>query len=247
MLNLMKYEFRKSWKMKGFVLCFTAFFELMFLFGVFSMNEDVWSVGVFGLILTTICGLFLIGVYSIHVLSKDINTKQSYMLFMTPNSSYKILGSKVLENCGSVFLSGMFFMALAMADIMILVVKYEDIQGIIDMLGLIITGNREAFTYQTFVMAGLDTVLSWVYLICVGYLAVVICATLLNGNKFNGLLSFIAFIVIAILVDKLHDGLFGVYYVFSSVRLVSNVGFYVVLTAIIYFITAWIMENKLSV
>ena len=247
MASLMKYEFRKSWKMKAFVLCFTAFFELVFLIGVFSANEDLWSGGIVGLILTTICGLFLIGVYGIHVLSKDINTKQSYMLFMTPNSKYKILGAKVLENCGSVFLSGMFFMALAMADIMILVIRYDDIQGILDVIGFIISGEREAFSYYTFAMASVDTVLSWVYLICVGYLAVVICATLLNGNRFNGLLSFIAFIVIAIFVDKLHDGIFGAYYIYSATRLIGNVAFYVVLTAIIYLVTAWIMENKLSV
>lgn len=247
MFNLMKYEFRKSWKMKGFVLCFAAFFELAFLFGIFTMNEDVWAIATIGLMLTTICGLFLIGVYGIHVLSKDINTKQSYMLFMTPNSSYKILGAKVIENCGSLLLSGMFFMVLAMIDIMLLVLRYDDVQSILNMVGFILSGDKEAFSYSVFAMASLDTVLSWIYLICVAYLAVVICATLLKGNRINGLLSFVAFIIIAIFVDKLHDGLFGAYYIYFIERLLLNVVFYVVLGGIIYFITAWIMDNKLSV
>lgn len=245
--TLMKYEFRKTWKMKGIVLCFTAFFELIFLFGVFSDNEDLWGGSIVGLILTTICGLFLIGVYGIHILSKDINSKQSYMLFMTPNSSYKILGAKVLENGGSVLLSGLFFILLAILDIMLLVVRYEDIQGMLDLVGVIISGDTEEFTYSSFAMASLDVVLSWVYLICVAYLAVVICATLLKGNRINGLLSFVAFIIIAILVDNLHDTLLGAFYVYSMPRLVSNIGFYLFLSGIFYFITAWIMDNKLSV
>ena len=35
---------------------------------------------------------------SVNVLHRDLNTKQSYMLFLTPKSSYQILGAKILEN-----------------------------------------------------------------------------------------------------------------------------------------------------
>lgn len=244
---LIKYEFRKSWKMKGLILCFTAFFELLFLFGVWKLSEDVLAASITGLILTTICGLFLIGVYGIHVLSKDINTKQSYMLFMTPNSSYKILGAKVIENCGSIIVSGVFFTVLAILDIMLLTVRYEDFKGLTELLSVVITGDVETLNYQTFGMACFDGVMSWVYLICLGFLAVVICATILKGNRFNGLLSFIAFLVISVIVNNIHDAIYGDLYIYSMPRLVSNIGFYALLTLVFYLITAWIMDNKLSV
>ncbi|SDH99200.1 hypothetical protein SAMN05421493_106115 [Pseudobutyrivibrio sp. 49] len=244
---LIKYEFRKSWKMKGLVLCFTAFFELLFLLGIWRLNEDLLAASCTGLVLTTICGLFLIGVYGIHILSKDINTKQSYMLFMTPNSSYKILGAKVIENCGSVLVSGVFFIALSILDMMLLVVRYDDVQGLIDLMSVAITGDVGNFNYQGFGMACFDGVMGWVYLICLGYLAVVICATLLKGNRFNGLLSFVAFLVISLVVNHIHDAIYGDLYIYSMTRLISNVGFYALLTLLFYLITAWIMDNKLSV
>ena len=245
--TLIKYEFKKSWKMKAMVLCFTAFFELVFLYGAIRLNDDALVIGITGLVFTTICGLFLIGVYSMHVLSKDINTKQSYMLFMTPNNSYKILGSKVIENCGSVLVSGLFYILLAIFDLMFLAVRDDEVNVVLDMLSVAVSGSTGKFDYTTFAMVMLDSVLSWVYVICVGYFAIVLCATFLKGNKLNGFLSFVAFLLINILVNNLHSMLYKDFYIYSMGRLLSNVGFYILLTGIFYFITAWIMDNKLSV
>ena len=224
-----------------------SIFELLFLLGVWKLSEDLLGASITGLVLTTICGLFLIGVYGIHVLSKDINTKQSYMLFMTPNSSYKILGAKVIENCGSVLISGIFFTVLAILDMTLLTARYDDFKGALDLLSVVLTGDISTLNYQTFSMACIDGVMSWVYLICLGFLAVVICATILKGNRFNGLLSFVAFLVISGVVNRIHDFIYEDFYVYSMSRLVSNVGFYALLTLIFYLITAWIMDNKLSV
>ena len=127
--TLIKYEFRKSWKMKALVLFITAVLELVFLVGAISKSDGALSISIMGLTFTAICGVFLIGIYGIHVLSKDINTKQSYMLFMTPNSSYKILGAKTLENGLSVILSGVFFITLAILDMVLLSIRYDDFEA----------------------------------------------------------------------------------------------------------------------
>ncbi len=247
MFTLIKYEFRKTWKMKALVGCFTIFFQMVYFFGLLRESEDVLTAGILGLTFTAICGLFLIGVYSIHVLSKDVNTKQSYMLFMTPNNSYKILGAKVIENCCSVIFSGLCFIALATLDLFLLTLRYDDLKGALDLMGFVMTDSFEGFDYASFAMTDFAIVMSWVYLICLGYLAVVICATLLKGNRWNGFLSFIAFVVIAIIVSNIHGSLFGALVVVSIARMASNICFYLLLTAFFYCITAWLMENKLSV
>jgi hypothetical protein len=112
--NLIKYEFRKTWIIKAIILVFTAIFELLFLAGTFSKNEDMQATGIIFLVLTTLCALFIIGIYGIFRLHKDITTKQSYMLFMTPHNSYTILGAKLIENAGSILLAGVFYMVLAL-------------------------------------------------------------------------------------------------------------------------------------
>ena len=247
MRNLMKYEFRKSWKMKVFILCITAFFEAFYLIGLTGMNDKILGLSIMGLTFTAVCGVFIIGIYGIHVLSKDINTKQSYMLFMTPNSSYKILGSKMLENGGSIFISGIFFSVLAVLDVIALTARYHDIKGLLDMLNLIVSYRGYELNYKVFVLSIISLVTFWIFVTALGYLAVVLCATVLKGNRYNGVLSFILFVIIAIFVDYIWDFMVGFIPRITWTQIVFTIFFYLLFTAIMYVITAWFRDNKLSV
>ena len=64
-----------------------------------------------------IFGVFYIGLENILTLYRDLNSKQSYMLFLTPKSSYEILGAKILENGISILMAGAFFIVLAVFDL----------------------------------------------------------------------------------------------------------------------------------
>jgi hypothetical protein len=245
--TLMKYEFRKTWKMKGIILCITAFFQLVFSISVVAKSDGWMGLSVTGLAFTAICSVFLIGVHGIHILSRDINTKQSYMLFMTPNSSYKILGAKTLENGLSVIIAGVFYTVLAIADITILAVRYDDVKAFLDLFNVILKEAGTELTAYTFSLTMIQTIISWVFLISMGYLAVVICATLLLGNRFNGVLSLIVFFLIAFVVGNVSDALQAAVGGFSGIATAVDAAFHIILTAVMYFITAWIMDNKLSV
>ena len=90
MLKLMKYEFRKSASSKLILLVLTAVFELAFLGGVFFKGYNLMGTGMMFLILCAFFGVFYIGLEGIMTLYRDLNSKQSYMLFLTPKSSYEI-------------------------------------------------------------------------------------------------------------------------------------------------------------
>ena len=123
MLKLMKYELRKTWSTKAVLLAVTAIVEIAYLIGLYADKEGTMSVSVLLLILLAFGGVMVIGLESILTLHRDMNTRQSYMLFMTPNSCYKILGAKILE-CGvSILLTGAFFFALGVLDITLLFAK----------------------------------------------------------------------------------------------------------------------------
>ena len=109
--KLLKYELRKTWMLKLIVLGMTAAAEILFLVGLWTQQERALGLGVLLLSLLAMGSIMVIGLYSLVVLHRDMNTKQSYMLFMTPNSSYKILGAKVLENGLSMLLAGAAFFA----------------------------------------------------------------------------------------------------------------------------------------
>lgn len=251
MLKLMKYELRKTWFIKLILLGVTAVAEIIFLIGLYGRYEDTLAVGTFLLFLLAFCGLTVIGIASVVVLHRDMNTRQGYMLFMTPNSCYKILGAKVLE-CGiSILLAGAFFFALGALDVSLVFAR----QG---MLNLMWQRIQETLSHMTFagrpiqlnlsvyIALGFSILASWFSTVMTAYLADVISSALLNGKKFNGLISFLIFIalswglgkLIALAVDGIRN-IVPYLWVYSLCSLA--------VAAVMYWITARIMEKHLSV
>ena len=101
MSKLIKYEFRKSLFSKLVFAGITAVMEIIYLIGILGDYNKPTVIGMIGLFFTALAGITFIGIESILILYRDLTTKQSYMLFMTPNNSYKILGAKALENAVS--------------------------------------------------------------------------------------------------------------------------------------------------
>ena len=98
MLRLLKYELRKTLASKLILLGIAVIAEVVFLIGFENSHERTLTVGALLLFFTATIGIGLVGILSLVTLHRDMNTRQGYMLFMTPNSCYKILGAKVLEN-----------------------------------------------------------------------------------------------------------------------------------------------------
>ena len=77
------------------------------------------------------------------------------------------------------------------------------------------------------------------------FLSDVISSALLNGKKYNGILSFAIFLLISLLMGWL-DNRFVNSFSINRYFLVTG-GVAIVLSLIMYFATAQIMERKLSV
>ena len=128
-----------------------------------------------------------IGLQSVLTLHRDMNTKQSYMLFMTPNSCYKILGAKMLENLLSMLIGGAFFFGLGVLDISLLMRRYGEIDSIMDAIRDILSIFGYGLNLDAGYMAGLvfGLLSSWFATITAAFLADVVSSALLNGKKFN--------------------------------------------------------------
>ena len=194
MFKLFQYEFRKSLFPKLVFLCITGVFEVVFLIGAFGEKETPTGIGIVGLTFAALAGIAYMGIESILTLYRDLTTKQSYMLFMTPNSCYKILGAKVLECGASILLAGAFFFALGALDITLLFGKmgqlnqlWQTIQSFLTSFtfnGRALEINMQSLSAFTFAL-----LTSWISIITTAYLADVISAALLNGKKHNGIIS----------------------------------------------------------
>ena len=248
MFKLMKYEFRKTWITKLILLGITAAVEIWFLVSLYMEKEDglAGSIGI--LILLAVFGVLFIGLQSVLTLHRDMNTKQSYMLFMTPNSCYKILGAKVLENGLSIALTGAFYFALGALDISLLFAKQGQLNQIWQMIQDMLKSINEEIPLNADALAAFifSLLAGWIATVVTAYLADVISAALLNGKSFNGVISFVIFLAL----NWAFSWLEGI-----AIRNIPDVvttmlvrgGLSLVVAAVMYVATAQIMEKKLSV
>lgn len=248
MLNLIKYELRKTLGLKLMILIMFAIFQVTYLIGLYGEFDTPLVFGMMGLTFGSFVAVVLIGVYSIRLLSRDLNTKQSYMLFMTPNSSYKILGAKVIENGLSIIIAGAFIILLGLLDISLLSAKYHELVDVLTFLNAIL-GDLQKITTASVVSSICVMIAEWLYIVGTAFFAVVIIATLLNGRKHNGIAGLGIFFVITLfvrfIISKVMIGSYDI-----NISLGHNlalIAIYLVLAVVMYFATAWTMDNKLSV
>jgi len=246
MLRLLKYELRKTLSSKLILFGITVAAQAVFMAGFWGKKENTLAIGAVLLFFIAITGIALMGVLSVATLHKDMNTRQGYMLFMTPNSCYKILGAKVIE-CGlSLAFAGAFFFALGYLDFSLLLGKGSNKQ-IWDMVNEVIrTINKEIIVDAPHLSALVFSALaSWLCTVTTAYLADVVASSLLNGKKASWLVTFVLFIALNYGISqllKLVPSTLGVIPVLLWQGVIA-----LGLSCVMYMVTARLMEKYLSV
>ena len=123
MSKLLKYEFKKSKNVTLAILLVTVIGEALFVTGTIAGAIPLTSSGALILALAATFGIFIMAVLSIDILHRELNTNQSYMLFLTPKNSYQILGSKILANAISLSLLTVLFAVLAALDLLLIGIR----------------------------------------------------------------------------------------------------------------------------
>lgn len=194
MFDLIKYELIRKYRM-FVVVCITtiiAGIAISIRFGEsgFPLFSGLLSVGLF----------ILFSVDVIMMYSQDINKKTGYMIFMTPNSGYAIITSKVitalLEGVGMLLF---FILAVTINGFVIFgpEVLYE-----INFWNIDIPYKEIISILFVFLSAFLLFAIQFLLTI---YSAITIRKSVLSNVKFKGLISFGIFLLINYVVDKIYD------------------------------------------
>nr|AHF24756.1 conserved hypothetical protein [uncultured bacterium Contig12] len=246
MLRLLKYELRKTLMSKLILLGVTLIAQVVFLAGLWGKKDETLAIGAVLLFFIAITGIALMGILSVATLHRDMNSKQGYMLFMTPNSCYKILGAKVLECSISILLAGAFFFSLGWLDFSLLLGEGTNKQ-IWDMFNEMIQAiNREIVLDAAHISALVFSLLAaWLCTITTAYLSDVVSSSLLNGKKANWLVTCILFVA-------LNWGISALLRLIPSTldvipQLVWSGAASLVLGGVMYVVAARLMEKYLSV
>ena len=245
MLKLFKYEMRKTMVSKLVMLGLIVCLEALFLYGVFGGSQSTATIAEIVFIIIALMGVLIIGIQSVITLHHDMNTKQSYMLFMTPHSNYAILGAKVLECMLSILLTGVVFFGIIVLNYRLLVSNFSDIAELDAFIKPFISmlGDNVVINLPTIAFFAANTVISWFETVVLAFFADVLATSLLKGKKFGGFVAFVLFIVLTIVTERI-AGL--VPSGDSAATLLKSVVMLVIAGAV-YVASAALMEKKLSV
>jgi len=253
MKSLLKYEFRKTWMAKLIVLGITAVAELAFLIGLALENNDktgnnLLMISIPLLMMIAMFGVIFIGIQSVLTLHRDMNTKQGYMLYMTPRNSYQILGAKFLENGLSIVLASAVFFLLGMLDVSLLFGKYGELDRLWDIVNQMLkTLNSQIdLNAGAFLVLTVSMLASWLATVAMAYLADIVSSALLNGKKMNMLITFILFILLSVLMNWLQYRFQGQNISVSDMLLI-RAGIAFLYSVVMYFLSAYMMDHYLSV
>lgn len=210
MFKMMKYEYRRGLFPLMIVLAIIAAAELAFLIGVGADAPSLYALGIGGLMFGGVMAYLFVLVYGIVSYNRDLKDKSGYMVFMTPISSYQVIGAKLL----SILLTGA---TLVVVLLLLLVLDYNvmknvfvtgvDIEVTLDQMAMGIFGMSFASVMANIAVFTIAMLVQFFTIITIAYLSISLSSTVLQNKKIKGVVSAIIFIVICVLMNWIGDKL----------------------------------------
>ena len=254
MFKMLKYEYRRG--IFSLFVIFAAFLveEAFFLWATYSHEENYigLSMGLY-FMLSFACYVFVL-IRGVYIFNHDLKNKDGYMVFMTPISSYQIVGAKLLCTLLSGVTLLVMIVGFAIANFQILLTEYN-LKSILDMLKQMIeVSGTEGIKNALLEILSLLIVflISFFLMITVAYFSTALSATLLQNKKGKTLISILIFIMIyAIIIfvaDKISDLNSNQIQVASDIlfKNLPLLGFYLVSTIVAYIGTSELLDKKIS-
>lgn len=206
MLNLIKYEFaRKSTNL--LILFATTIILNILAILIYNVPGAIFTMTLVPMIVSVI---FLVEI--VRTYSDDINKKSGYMLFMTPNSGYEIITSKIITIVllGLILIVSLLLLTLV-NGMYITYIAYPDMETI---KTLITTFINEANYYlqlnlntniNIIIFVLIQTFILTITFISTIYTAITIRKSVFSDIKFGGVLSFVIFILLNTIFSRVSN------------------------------------------
>lgn len=203
MFKLMKYELRKNAIIILIMYILIALSEGYNLCSLFAKSERNTIISFFVLYMIAIVSILFIFITAIVSYSKELGSKYSYMTFMTPTSTYKIIGSKLLATALVAVATTIVAVLFFILDYNILISQFTEVKEFQDFIisGLSFYGvdvNDAAIGILVYIL------LMWISIftsICIAYLAITLSKTLFANKRYRGFISVVLFFAIYILIN----------------------------------------------
>lgn len=248
MFKLMKYEFRKQAFSKFVILACIGLLELIFFYGVAFDKENVLATSMALLMFFTMAAMCFLAFESIITYSNDLKQKCSYMLFLTPNTSYSIVGAKVLAAGLQVILAAIAFFLIFALNGGILIAKYDALENVKEyLLSVLDEIFKLKIELKDIISVVTVMVVNWINIITLAFFSITISTTFLANKKYKGVVSFLIYLALNMAIGKVLNFVGDFAYNNISTAFFTISFLSLIFTVLAYIGTAWMLEKKVSV
>lgn len=195
MLKLIKYEFRKAQTAFLVLLGITAALEAYYLVSLHLEREEHFIISILLLMVCAYAVAIFAFVRGVNSYSSELKSRSSYLIFMTPNSTLKIMGSKFLYTFANGLFFAVLFSALACWDIVLMMKKFGEYEDFLNGLNMFL--GMYGVHLDRIAYAGLFMVaymfLSVLSVIAIAYLAITLSSTLFRDKKWRWIPTLVLF------------------------------------------------------
>lgn len=264
-MKLVKYDLLKSKSVMIFSFIGIVIIEAAFIIGQLLDISFLSTLSGVLLFILLFASFFAVLIYSIHIFNMDLSKKQGYLPFLTPTSAYKIVGAKLITTL--IITVALIVLIILYGSLDTYLIARDSEPGI--SIGYIfkVIGEELDGSWGPIGMMALSYVSSWFNNIVCIYLAMALAATLLGESKLKGLVSFGLWIGINAIMGGISLLLTFIFksdmmsanldtstmttgeilnFSFNNSLIVITIVLNVILGVIMYFVTGWLAEKKLS-
>lgn len=249
--RLIKYEILKD--KRTYILLGAAMIiaELYFLLSFCAKSTTNMSISTFIFVLGGVGGIFFLMVLGVMSYSRELSSKYSYMTFMTPNSSYKIIGAKYLTLLIVTVAASFVYIGFVALDVSLVLSRYKQIGLFMEL----IEAGADAFGWDVskWVAGAMSTLIQvWIsifLIISCAYLAITFSTTIVANKKGKGFLTFVFFTLIVIIVNVIARLIPDNGGNTFSQMLIGNIplyAYYLVIIAGTYLFVSYMLKKKIS-
>lgn len=251
--KLIKYEFRKQLFSKLVIGAMLLGAEVVFLAGLL-FNKDSWgALGLGGIGVLGFGAMFYLSFEILTTYSKDLKTKQSYMLFLVPRNMFQVVGAKMITAVLQILGGGVLFTGLFIGDIYILSCakgKVDEFIGIIKDFIEIFTGAEVRL--EELVYLAVMVLVAWLEFTLMAMLAITLSTTLFANKKYKGVVSFLIYLGLEWILGKVaglvvKTGFLEGEYLLVNTEAWAFIGVYMVAIIAAFFGTSLLLDKKVSV
>lgn len=223
MLKLIKYELRKAMTSMLILLGSTLALEGYFLYGLHVQEEHAEHllISIMLLILMSLAVYIFVLVRGVASYSGELKSRSSYLIFMTPNSTRKIMASKFLFTLLLCILFGGLYMLIGIVDFRLVMEAAGEYEAFLESMNefLLMLGVHTDQIIIAVVFTLIYMALSMLSFFAVAYLAITLSHTLFRDKKWRWIMALLFYLVINYalsFINSLFPMVYGALQIFSG-------------------------------